>query len=183
MTTDPAPMTTDPAPTPPGLIDAAVAPDLAVVIPASNEAGYIGRCLEALLAQDADAGRVAIVVAANACTDDTAGIVARLVPRAAARGWTLVCDAHPEPGKTLALNRAEALLARGRARLSRRGRGLRARAARAAAPCPGPGGALLCHRYAGRGAGAQRRHAALRRALVPAAVRAGRGGRGRALWR
>jgi glycosyltransferase involved in cell wall biosynthesis len=83
---------------------------ISVVIPASNEAAWIGRCLAALLAQDAAAGRVQILVAANACTDRTEAIVQSLVPRAAERGWELSCSASPEPGKIAALNRAEALV-------------------------------------------------------------------------
>jgi glycosyltransferase involved in cell wall biosynthesis len=86
-----------------------------VIIAANNEEGYIGRCLAALLAQDAKAGRLQIVVAANACTDRTEEIVQGFVPRAALRGWELICQSSPEPGKVGALNRADAL-ARGELR-------------------------------------------------------------------
>jgi hypothetical protein len=50
-------------------------------------------------------------VAANACTDRTEAIVQQMVPRAAARGWQLICDSSPEPGKVKALNRADAVVA------------------------------------------------------------------------
>lgn len=81
---------------------------LTVIIPAHNEESYIGVCLDALFAQDAAAGAIEIIVAANACRDRTEEIVAARVPEAEARGWTLICDASPEPGKVGALNRAEA---------------------------------------------------------------------------
>jgi glycosyltransferase involved in cell wall biosynthesis len=82
--------------------------DLTIIIPASNEEAYIGRCLDALLLQDADAGRVQIIVAANACRDRTEDIVAGYAPLIADRGWQLICQSSAEPGKTGALNRAEA---------------------------------------------------------------------------
>lgn len=88
---------------------AAAAPEaLSVIIAANNEAAWIGRCLGALLAQDAAAGRLQILVSANACTDGTEAAVERLVPQAAARGWDLQCLSSPEPGKARALNRADA---------------------------------------------------------------------------
>ncbi len=81
---------------------------MAVIIPASNEAAYIGACLDALLASDAAAGPVAIVVAANGCADDTAGIARARGAAAAARGWTLDVLEISEGGKANALNRADA---------------------------------------------------------------------------
>lgn len=86
---------------------------LTVIIPANNEAAWIGRCLAALLAQDASAGVAEIIVAANACTDGTEAIAEGFAARAAARGWTLICQSSPEPGKLKALNRAEAIAAGG----------------------------------------------------------------------
>lgn len=80
-----------------------------VIIPASNEVAWIGRCLEALLAQDAGAGAVEIIVAANACTDGTEAIALGFAAEAAARGWTLICQSDPAPGKLQALNRADAI--------------------------------------------------------------------------
>lgn len=83
-------------------------PILSVIIAARNEAGYIDRCLSSLLAQDAvPGGAVEIIVAANACTDDT-------VPRARShassflgRGWQLIVLDLPHGGKLGALAAGE----------------------------------------------------------------------------
>ena len=88
-------------------------PEFSVIIAANDEQAWIGRCLGALLAQDAEAGAVRIVVSANACTDRTEAIVAGLVPEAEARGWSLLCLSSPEPGKIAALNRADAVVPTG----------------------------------------------------------------------
>lgn len=82
----------------------------AVVIPASNEEGYIGACLDALLASDAAAGRVGIVVAANGCRDATVAAAMARRPAAEARGWRLVVLDIPEGHKTGAINRADAAI-------------------------------------------------------------------------
>lgn len=76
---------------------------LSIIIPASNEAGYIGPCLAALLAQD-HAGPVQIVVVANGCRDDTAARAARMQGDFAARGWSLEVVERAEGGKIPALN-------------------------------------------------------------------------------
>jgi len=81
-----------------------------VILPASNEAAHIGPCLAALLAQDQAAGQVVVVVAANACRDATVAVAQGFAPAFAARGWRLVIDDSPIPGKLAALNRAEALV-------------------------------------------------------------------------
>jgi glycosyltransferase involved in cell wall biosynthesis len=78
-----------------------------VVIAASNEAALIDACLDALLAQDAAAGVVAVTVAANACTDATEALVAARIPDFAARGWRLTCLHIATAGKINALNRAD----------------------------------------------------------------------------
>lgn len=83
---------------------------LAVIIPASNEATYIGRCLAALLAQDQAAGAVLVIVAANACRDATVAVARGFEAAITARGWQLLIDDNPEPGKLGALNRADALV-------------------------------------------------------------------------
>lgn len=80
-----------------------------VIIAANNEEGYIGACLDALLAQDGAAGPLEVVVAANACTDATEDIVRGRMPAFAARGWTLACLRIETPGKVGALNRADAV--------------------------------------------------------------------------
>lgn len=84
--------------------------DLTVVIPANNEERYIGKCLAALLAQDETAGRLQLIVAANACSDRTVEIVQSLEPKARDRGWSLACDSSAHPGKADALNRADRLV-------------------------------------------------------------------------
>lgn len=86
---------------------------LAVVIPASNEAGHIGACLDALLASDAAAGRVGVIVAANGCRDATAALARTRTHRAAARGWVLLVLDIDRGSKPHALNVAEEALDRG----------------------------------------------------------------------
>ncbi|WP_127903623.1 glycosyltransferase family 2 protein [Solirhodobacter olei] len=80
---------------------------LTVIIPANNEEGYIGRCLEGLLGQDKDAGLVEIIVSGNGCTDRTEEIVRAAVPAMARRGWNLIWESRPELGKFGALNWAD----------------------------------------------------------------------------
>jgi len=80
---------------------------LSVIIPACNEADYICPCLEALLAQTI-AGPVEIIVAANACTDETVAIARGLADRVGARGWTLVVLDIAEGGKPNALDQGDA---------------------------------------------------------------------------
>lgn len=78
-----------------------------IIIPAHNEAGYIAECLAHVLAQDADSFQV--IVAANACTDDTVAIARRFEDDFAALGHTLTVLDLPTPGKISALNAAETL--------------------------------------------------------------------------
>jgi glycosyltransferase involved in cell wall biosynthesis len=47
---------------------------LSVIIPASNEAGWIGRCLAAIAASDPVEGGLEVIVVANGCRDQTAEI-------------------------------------------------------------------------------------------------------------
>ena len=82
--------------------------DFTVIIPANNEEAWLGRCLSALLMQDERAGRLQIIVAANACTDRTEEIARSFAAPAETRGWKLLCQSDPEPGKIGALNRADA---------------------------------------------------------------------------
>lgn len=86
---------------------------LAVIVPASNEEGYLGPCLDALLASDAAAGPLGIVVAANGCRDRTVSVARDRIPAAEARGWRLLVLDIPEGHKTGALNRADAALDEG----------------------------------------------------------------------
>lgn len=90
---------------------APTAPPLVVVIPANDESAWIEACLAALAAQDAAAGPLEVVVSANACTDDTAARARGMAPAFAARGGGLRVIDSPAPGKTAALDRAEAALA------------------------------------------------------------------------
>ena len=89
---------------------------ISVIIPANNEAAFIGPCLDSLLRSDvpdiavpAKKPQVEIIVAANACTDDTVEVANSFQPGASARGWRLVVQDISEPGKLNALNRAEAI--------------------------------------------------------------------------
>jgi len=80
-----------------------------VIIPANNEAYYITACLDTLLAQETPAS-VIVIVAANACTDDTVALVRAKTGAFEGRGWMLQCLDLEQGGKTYALNQAEALL-------------------------------------------------------------------------
>jgi glycosyltransferase involved in cell wall biosynthesis len=71
-----------------------------VIIAAHDEGAVLGRCLDALLS-DATPGELDIIVAANGCTDDTAGV-------ALARTGVRVLDL-PEAGKVGALNAGDAV--------------------------------------------------------------------------
>ncbi|MGY6411710.1 MAG: glycosyltransferase [Alkalilacustris sp.] len=89
---------------------------LSVIIPAHNETGYIGDCLDSLCRQTPDAGPAEVIVAANGCTDDTVAVARARAPALAARGWALTVLDIPESGKPGALNAADAV-ARGAWRL------------------------------------------------------------------
>ncbi len=81
---------------------------LSIIIPASNEAGLIGPCLDALLASTGPA-RAEVIVAANGCTDRTAAIAEGHRAAAEARGWTLRVLDLAQGGKIGALNAADAV--------------------------------------------------------------------------
>jgi len=82
-------------------------PSSTIIIPAHNEAAYIGACLQALLDQDTNAGEMRIIVAANACTDDTVKICLAKADDFAARNCELRILDLATPGKIAALNSAE----------------------------------------------------------------------------
>lgn len=84
--------------------DAEVGEWVSVIIAAYNEEAYIGSCLEAVLAQDAAAGPVEIIVAANACTDRTVDVVQGFAQRIQDRGWRLQVLEIAQAGKVNALN-------------------------------------------------------------------------------
>ena len=83
--------------------EAGTAPAISVILPAHNEAEYIGPCLQALLASDWP-GRAEVIVVANGCRDDTAAIALGFQAAAAARAWELEVIETPEGGKLNALN-------------------------------------------------------------------------------
>jgi glycosyltransferase involved in cell wall biosynthesis len=75
---------------------------LSVIIPASNEAGYIGACLTALFASG-DLG-AEVVVVANGCRDATAEVARGYADAAEAAGWGFAVLDLAEGGKPNALN-------------------------------------------------------------------------------
>ncbi len=77
---------------------------MTVLVPASNEAGYIGACLGSILSSDPVADAVEIIVIANGCVDATAAIARSFEPAALARGWRLIVLDLAEGGKLRALN-------------------------------------------------------------------------------
>ena len=81
---------------------------LSIVIPANNEAGRIGPCLDALLAQSLDGRAVEAIVVANACTDATTQEASARAEGFARRGWSLTVLDLAEGGKPNALNRGDA---------------------------------------------------------------------------
>ncbi|MBJ2152336.1 glycosyltransferase family 2 protein [Paracoccus sp. IB05] len=85
-------------------------PALSVIIPASNEAAWIGPCLAAVFASDPVPGGAEVIVVANGCRDRTAEI-ARAVPVPA--GWEMTVLDLAEGSKPGALN-AGGAVARGR---------------------------------------------------------------------
>lgn len=80
---------------------------LSVIVPACNEARVIGRCLDALAVQTDPGAPFEVIVAANGCSDDTAGVARRFVGRFAARGWRCEILDLPGGGKTRAMNAGE----------------------------------------------------------------------------
>ena len=79
-------------------------PALSVILPASNEAGLIGMCLDAVAASTEVPGGVEVVVVANGCSDDTATRARAHARRFADRGWRLEVIERDEGNKTAALN-------------------------------------------------------------------------------
>ena len=82
---------------------------LSVILPASNEAGYIGPCLEALFASSSVPGGAEVIVVANGCRDDTAARARRFDAAAQAAGWRLTVLDRAEGGKIAALNAGDAV--------------------------------------------------------------------------
>lgn len=77
---------------------------LSVIVPASNEAGYIGACLSAVLASNPVPGGAEVIVVANGCRDATAARARDFGARAQAAGWGFTVIERAEGSKTGALN-------------------------------------------------------------------------------
>ena len=87
---------------------------LTVIVPASNEQVLIGPCLDALGASEWDrAESVRVIVVANGCRDDTAGVARGRACAFASRGWSLSVIECAEGGKPGALNAGDAAAADG----------------------------------------------------------------------
>ena len=82
---------------------------LSVIIPASNEEGYIGACLAALFASDG--GQAQAIVVANGCRDQTAAIARSFGQSAERAGWSLMVLDLAEGSKPGALNAGDAAAA------------------------------------------------------------------------
>lgn len=81
---------------------------LSVIIPASNESGWIVPCLSALFRSDPVPGGAEAIVVANGCHDDTADRARSCIAQAEAAGWTLSVIERAEGGKPAALNAGDA---------------------------------------------------------------------------
>lgn len=77
---------------------------VAVVIPASNEAKFLPRCLGALLKSEQPHMGVEIIVASNGSTDGTADMARTFQEAITERGWILRVLDLPEGSKIRALN-------------------------------------------------------------------------------
>lgn len=84
---------------------------MSVIVPASNEAGYIAACLKALLASAPVPGGAEVIVVANGCRDDTADRARSFADKAQAAGWGFRVIDRPEGGKIGALNAGDRLAA------------------------------------------------------------------------
>lgn len=81
---------------------------LTVIIPASNEAQWIGPCLQSLFGSVHVPGGAEAIVVANGCHDDTAARARDMDGIARARGWQLTVIERLEGSKPLALNAGDA---------------------------------------------------------------------------
>ncbi|MHA6326924.1 glycosyltransferase family 2 protein [Roseivivax sp. CAU 1753] len=83
--------------------------ELSVIVPASNEEGQVGACLEAILASDWTRPLPPeVIVVENGSRDATAAVAQGHAPAFAARGWPFAVIAHPVAGKPAALNAGDA---------------------------------------------------------------------------
>jgi glycosyltransferase involved in cell wall biosynthesis len=81
---------------------------LSVILPASNEEGWIGPCLDALLASDPPGMPAEVVVVANGCRDGTVAQALARGDKAQAAGWGLRVLDLAQGGKLAALNAGDA---------------------------------------------------------------------------
>ena len=81
---------------------------LSVILPASNEAAWIGDCLSALLASHPVEGGAEVIVVANGCRDATAEVARGFAAEAAAAGWGFEVLELTEGSKPGALNAGDA---------------------------------------------------------------------------
>jgi len=82
---------------------------ISVIIPANNEAAYIGQCLAAVLDSDPVRGyAIELIVVANGCTDSTVKVARRYEMPARERGWVLKVLELAEGSKIKALNAGDA---------------------------------------------------------------------------
>jgi glycosyltransferase involved in cell wall biosynthesis len=80
-------------------------PVLSILIPASNEAGLIGSCLEALLKSVWKGDdRVEVIVIANGCRDTTVEIALSYKSHFSEKGWDFLVLDRKDGGKLAALN-------------------------------------------------------------------------------
>ncbi|WP_099823300.1 glycosyltransferase [Oceaniglobus indicus] len=84
---------------------------VSVILPAHDEAGYIGPCLAALL--DSDLAQAEVIVIANGCQDDTVAVAQGYADRFASKGWPFRVIDTPEGGKLNALNIGDAAASHG----------------------------------------------------------------------
>ena len=80
---------------------------ISVIIPAHNEADYIGATLASLIASRLDGIAAELIVVPNGCRDETAEIARALGPRAEAAGWSYRVIESAAGGKPLALDLGE----------------------------------------------------------------------------
>lgn len=82
---------------------------LSVILPASNEEGYIGPCLTALFASAPVSGGAEVIVVANGCRDATANCARAMEGAASAAGWGFQVLDLARGGKPNALNAGDAV--------------------------------------------------------------------------
>ena len=85
---------------------------ISVIIPANNEEGYIGTCLDLILQSTGlDDAAVQVIVVANGCSDGTVAEARALISRYADKGWQLDVMDLAQGGKVHALNACDAFVA------------------------------------------------------------------------